>query len=1432
MHPTLLSLFLAFLTLNALRANLTITEFVTNNDGAILDEDGTASDWIEINNSGSGSVSTAGLSLTDDQTQSTKWKLPDIEIPPGGYLTVFASGKDRRVSGSELHTNFSLSSDGEYLALISGAGALTEFAPQYPKQFYGVSYGSGANANTKTETLVPWPAAATWLAPTVDIGGAWQELDFDDSEWRSTQTGIGFGYSFPGYIGTGGDTRSPMLSKTASALVRVPFNIDDPAEVVSMTLELFFEDGFAAYLNGSLVASENTPDPLTVGELATKSREIREDDAMTVFPLDFVGKLVRGENILAFHLLNDNAGSSDLLLVPKLTAETRDLSGGILTGYLESPTPGFPNADLEFMDFVSDTTFDVDRGFFDSPFDLTISCATPGATIVYTTNGDTPTLEYGTQIAPPNEASPPFGTVTISTTTPLRAAAFKSGQRPSNVDTQTYLFIADVADQPAEPEGYPLPWITRNGNAIGGDYEMDPNVVGPIYSREEIESALLDLPTISIVTDIANLFDRQNGIQVNPIDAGPASERPVSIEMLGFEDAAPLQLDTGMRMNGNASRNTSRPKHNFRIAFRNEYGAGRLNFPLFGGDAATERFNQIVLRGGNGNSWIHPDASVYNNAMYIRDQWFRDAYFAMGHPEALQREVHVYFNGIYWGMHHLFERIEEEWAAERFGGKDDDWEGFRIVGGNRIEIIKGTPAEEEANILGSWQATLDAAQAGDLDTVEQYLDLDAYIDYVLLNFHAGNADWDQNNVRAMRRINPPGKYMFFCHDAERAGLNAFNGRVDSDVTTKNTPRAPTAIHFDLRTQANSKDEYAIRFADRAYKHLFNDGALTPENGAAQWAARADGIRVAMKAESARWGDAKREPALTLVSWEAALQREYTGWFPLRTPITLKQLRATGVYPDLDPPTFSQQGGGVSEGFGLLISSTVGNIYYTTDGSDPRQPGGTINPAATMLPGSVSESTLLTKRSTAWRYLDDGVDMGSAWREAAFDSSTWGTGTAPLGFGNIIGNELGGPEINPDSHLTVYFRRELEVAVPQLITEATVDVMSDDGAIVSLNGTEIARDNMPEGDVSFDTPALSDSNGSEGTFDSFTFAPSAFVAGTNLIAVELHNRSVGSSDMGMDLKIDIVSTNPDNTPVSINTATTVSARSYNAGEWSALNQATFITNTLASAANLVISEVFYNPPGGAELTEYVELLNVGDETLSLAGAAFVAGIAFAFPDDASLASGGRLLLVADPTAFEAMFGPDLPVAGTYSGQLDNGGEVLTLIAANGDIIASFRYDDRAPWPLSSDLDGRSLTMIAPRTGLDAGDPSIWRSSVAGGGSPGSSDTTTFTGSTSEELLAYAFGGAGGKLEVSIRVIEVNGNFDDYVVVSTDANLAADDVVYDIQFSSDLDTWLPGAAIFLGPAPATGSVTQRAWRAPLPISDPGAPRFSRLLLSLRP
>ena len=320
---------------------LSITEFVADNDGSYLDSDGEASDWIELSNSGASAVSTDGLYLTDNASDLTQWMLPDVTIPAGGYLVIFASGKDRKDPQGDLHTNFSLSAGGEYLALIGtdGITPLSQFTPEFPKQFFGVAYGTGTNSVTESKTLVPWPATGTWAVPPADIEDSWRLTGFDDSGWNSAQTGIGYGYSFPNFIGAGGDTISEMRGIAGSAYLRIPFDVDNPAEVVEMTLELFYEDGFAAYLNGELVASANLPDPLAFDSISTQRREIRDGDAMEIFPLDFAGKLRSGENILAFQMLNDSTGSSDVLLIPKLTAETRDLSGGVIVGYLVDPTP-------------------------------------------------------------------------------------------------------------------------------------------------------------------------------------------------------------------------------------------------------------------------------------------------------------------------------------------------------------------------------------------------------------------------------------------------------------------------------------------------------------------------------------------------------------------------------------------------------------------------------------------------------------------------------------------------------------------------------------------------------------------------------------------------------------------------------------------------------------------------------------------------------------------------------------------------------------------------------------------------------------------------------------------------------------------------------------------------------------------------------------
>ena len=144
---------------------------------------------------------------------------------------IFASGKDRKDPQGDLHTNFSLSARGEYLALIDtdGITPLSQFAPEFPKQFFGVAYGTGTNSVTESKTLVPWPATGTWAVPPADIEDSWRLTGFDDSGWNSAQTGIGMvtvfqislvreGIQFRKCVGS----REVLISESLSTLITLP----------------------------------------------------------------------------------------------------------------------------------------------------------------------------------------------------------------------------------------------------------------------------------------------------------------------------------------------------------------------------------------------------------------------------------------------------------------------------------------------------------------------------------------------------------------------------------------------------------------------------------------------------------------------------------------------------------------------------------------------------------------------------------------------------------------------------------------------------------------------------------------------------------------------------------------------------------------------------------------------------------------------------------------------------------------------------------------------------------------------------------------------------------------------------------------------------------------------------------------------------------
>ncbi len=127
---------------NAPPARVILSECLADNRSGIRDEDGARSDWIELRNLGDEAVSLDGWFLTDTAANPVQWRLPDVLLPARGYLLVWASGKDRRDPARELHTNFRLATDGEYLALLdTRTNVVDAFAPAYPPQQPDVSYG-------------------------------------------------------------------------------------------------------------------------------------------------------------------------------------------------------------------------------------------------------------------------------------------------------------------------------------------------------------------------------------------------------------------------------------------------------------------------------------------------------------------------------------------------------------------------------------------------------------------------------------------------------------------------------------------------------------------------------------------------------------------------------------------------------------------------------------------------------------------------------------------------------------------------------------------------------------------------------------------------------------------------------------------------------------------------------------------------------------------------------------------------------------------------------------------------------------------------------------------------------------------------------------------------------------------------------------------
>ena len=1265
-----------------------ITEFMADNDETLQDDFEESSDWIEIYNPTPSAIDLDGWHLTDDREDLTQWTFPAITLQPGSYLVVFASGRDLRDPQAKLHTNFGLSKDGDYLALVKPGAETQDIVSEYDfaRQLEDVSYGVLYEVQGQTD-LVKKGDDATYLIPADGaLGLSWIQNGFDDGTWNTGTTGFGFGLGVPGgtstlvakgatwrylddgsnqgtgwrlsgfddsswasgpgelgygdggeatVVGFGGNTsnryittyfrhtftvqhawqiseltvnlrrddgaviylngqelvrdnmtgdpvdyltrsltsvgggnestyfphtefvndptdllvdgqnvlaveihqtsptssdisfdlemiattsatglvttdiEADMLGVGASAYVRIPFTVVDPLEFTELFLRTAYEDGYVAYLNGVEVASGNAPALPQWNSAALTDRPIEE--AVQFEGVDLTGRLdliQAGENVLTIHAMNDAVGDGVFLITPELIAQSHI---SIQEQYFITPTPDAQNIP-GVLGMVADTTFSFDRGFYDAPFQVEITTDTSGAEIRYTLDGSEPTPTTGQKYLNP---------IQITTTTMLRAMAHKPGYLATNVDTQTYIFLDDVLQQPSNPDGFPDYWNDTQAN-----YQMDPDVINDARYSGTIKDDLQAIPTVSIVADMDDLFG-PNGIYANPGGQGTNWERAASVEWIYPDGTTAFQVNAGLRIVGGASRRASNKKHSFRLLFKGQYGPTKLCFPVFGDDAV-DSFDTITLRAGFNDVWPNN-----GNATYLQDRWAAEQQNAAGGYGPHGNFVHLYVNGLYWGLYNPVERPDDAFAASYLGGDKADYDVYNIEGRKEGEAT-------------AWNLLLSLINdpVANYSAIQEMLDIPNFADYLIVNQFGGNWDWPQNNWWASYNREVPGKWQFHSWDAEGCLRDLNGNRVEQFGS--NLGR----IYQQLR----QVDEFRQLFADRVHRHLFNGGQLTVAANIALLDEMVAQIDRAIVGESARWGDGYNDTAGLRTrddTWIPRINWLRTTYFPQRTGIVLQQYKNAGLYPNVVAPTFNvngtyQHGGDIARGDALTIGAPAGTIYYTLDGTDPRQVGGNVSPTAVEYAGAIT-----------------------------------------------------------------------------------------------LTGSPCVK-----------------------------------------------------------------------------------ARVLSGGAWSALNEAGFYIDVTPS---LRITEMMYNPgqptpqedAAGFEENEdfeFVELTNIGAYAIPLRDVRFTGGVTFTFPS-MTIDPGRFVVVVRNQAAFEARYGTGAArIAGEYSGALANGGETIRLDSPTGGIVHDFEYDDA--WFPQTDGQGFSLTILDPQ-----GDPALWnqeegwRASGAPDGTPG-------------------------------------------------------------------------------------------------------------------
>ncbi len=528
--------------------------------------------------------------------------------------------------------------------------------------------------------------------------------------------------------------------------------------------------------------------------------------------------------------------------------------------YFAVPTPGSANGAGSDR-LPQPVEFNAQRGFYDSALQLALNGDGTLESIRYTTDGSEPSIDSGIVYS---------GPITIDTTTVVRAAGFIGTSRKGGIATHSYVFLDDVIDQPADIPGYER-HVDERGRSI--DYEMDPEIVSD-YAGEIIDS-LRDIPSMSVAVDPALIYGDTGFYDTKDQKIG------VSVEVIYPDDGdASHQVDAGIEAHSH-----DRAKRSLRLSFSRDFGAPKFETDLLDraplhGDSAVGVYDKLVLRGGNNRCFCR--AHNPGSTSYTVDQFYRDTQLAASGHGMRGSYVHLYINGIYWGLYNVTERADKHFQADYFGGSRGDWFALNhgVVHDNALQL--SGDATRFYNLSGWLESEADASvePLRDSPIIEldmsvdanyalfrEYVDVDNLIDYLLINWWSATNDWPDNNWYGGSRNASAAE------GTTGLRLFAWDGEASwAEPQDFDNPSGQAKIHpaflsgenvnsvgdrffiAQLWHAARQNADFMARFAARVDELTGSGGALNDAVAIERWDALNDHVRSAVVAESARWGD--------------------------------------------------------------------------------------------------------------------------------------------------------------------------------------------------------------------------------------------------------------------------------------------------------------------------------------------------------------------------------------------------------------------------------------------------------------------------------------------------------------------------------------------------------------------------------------------------